>query len=364
MNQDSIAMRQAVSSDHYHILGVSETAGVEQIKAAYRRKALRLHPDKNPESLDAEERFKRCSEAYAVLSDPERRWSYDVNRKSNASAAEIVGDLLGEFVKSIRKRPRRGRDLRFDLALDFAEGARGVKRRISYTVVDDCRKCNATGAAPGGHKTCRDCDGRGDSKLSPHGLLPLRRPCSYCGGQGLRVAVACDACNGVGKVELRRQFVVSIESGARDGELKVVRGQGDPGANGGQAGDLKLTIKVAKHPLLRRDRADIRLDLPLSYATAALGGRIEVPTLDGRVRMTIPAGTQSGRTFRLRGKGILLSGAKGLGDQLVHIHVETPTQLKPAQTECLRHFADALEGRNEPLQAKYTTAVEALIADE
>ena len=146
--------------------------------------------------------------------------------------------------------------------------------------------------------------------------------------------------------------------------MKVVKGQGDPGANGGQAGDLKLTIKVAKHPLLRRDRADLRVDLPLSFVTAAMGGRIEVPTLDGRVRMTIPAGTQSGRTFRLRGKGILLAGATRMGDQLVHVQVETPTHLKPGQTELLGRFGETLDPRCEPRQAKYQAALEALAAEE
>ncbi|MCC6746404.1 MAG: DnaJ domain-containing protein [Deltaproteobacteria bacterium] len=321
--------------DHYQVLGVPRGATLEQIKAAYRRKALRLHPDKNA-SPEAEERFKRCSEAYSVLADATKRAAYDARTQFD-HVPESVSDLLNELLGPLRRR-RNGRDLRYELELTLEEVAHGARKRISFPVTEVCGACVGRGAAPGGAEACPSCQGRGDLRS---GFLSLPKPCPRCGGQGIRVTRACRSCDGVGRVEREKDFVVELAPGTRAGEIRRVPGEGEPGAFGGRAGDLFVTMRHAPHPFLQAQGADVVLELPVSVSTAAVGGTEEVPTLDGPVRLRVPPGTQPGRLLRLRGKG-LLDGARR-GDQIVKVVVEIPHELTDEQRELLLRV-DALSG--------------------
>jgi len=339
--------------DYYQLLGIPSSATVEQIKAAYRRQALRYHPDKNPDAADAVERFKLCSEAYTALSDPERRAEYDLRHQGRGVqdlARNVIGDILGR-----RGRRRDGSDLRFDLRLTLAEAAAGVTKRISFPATEVCRSCGGNGAAPGGTAPCPTCGGRGDLREGG-GLLSLPRPCPRCGGQGLMVTKACTVCGGVGTVEQERSYTVKLPAGVRGGDVKILDGEGEKGRGGGRSGDLHIIVALEPHPLLRLDGSDIALDLPVRLRTAAMGGAVTVPTLSGTVRMKIPAGTQSGRTFRLRGKGF--PATAGRGDQLVRVVVETPVALDLKARDLLQAFDESCGPGSHPMQEAFVAGVD------
>lgn len=339
--------------DYYQLLGVPPSATVEQIKAAYRRQALRYHPDKNPDAADAGERFKLCSEAFTVLSDPGRRAEYDQRqqgRKVQDLARNVIGDLLGR-----RGRRRDGGDLRFDLRLTLEEAASGVTKRISFPATEVCGSCGGNGAAAGGTAPCPTCGGRGDLREGG-GLLSLPRPCPRCGGQGLMVTKACPGCGGVGTVDQERSYTVKLPAGVRDGDVKILDGEGEKGRGGGRSGDLHIVVAHEPHPLLRLDRSDIVLELPLRLRTAAMGGTVTVPTLGGTVRMKIPAGTQSGRTFRLRGRGFPAS--VGRGDQLVRVVIETPVALDAGARDLLRAFDESCGPGSHPMHEAFVASVD------
>ena len=333
--------------DYYQLLGVRPGATVEQIKAAYRRQALRHHPDKNPGSEEAAERFKLCNEAYAVLSDPNRRSLYD-EQHSQRGVQDIARDIIGDILGRRRVQRRDGNDVRFDLRITLREAAQGVRRQIRFPAGAACPRCGGGGAAPGGTARCRNCDGRGDTR--DEGFLSLPRVCPVCGGQGVTITRACDACGGVGTVERQRTYSVKLPAGVRDGDVKILEGEGEPGSGGGRTGDLQIVVRVEPHPLLEQEGKNLLLDLPVRFATAALGGVVEVPTLGGHVRMKIPAGTQSGRTFRLRGKGF--PGPGGAGDQLVRVRVETPVDLDEKARKALEAFDSACGSQTHPLLAR------------
>lgn len=334
--------------DHYQLLGVPPTATVEQIKAAYRRRALRLHPDKNPDP-EATTRFQACSEAYSQLSDAELRQQYDARLMAEAGPGELVGGLISDLLGGRFKRKRAGRNLRYVLQISLEQAAAGVSRRIAVAVDELCPLCKGSGAALGGERACGDCGGRGD--LPKPGLLSLPQPCPGCGGQGRRVSIPCDRCEGVGMLVVERRFDVSLPAGVRDGDLRVVPGQGEPGLHGGPPGDLHVVIRVEPHPLFSRRGQDIELELPVDIATAALGGAVEVPTLEGMVRMQIPEGSQSGRVLRIRGKGV--TG----GDLHVRVIVETPLDLEPAQRAALSAASEQLRPEQLPRREGYRRAL-------
>lgn len=329
-----------MSETLYQLLGLPRDATMEQIKAAYRRRALRLHPDKNHGDREAEETFKHCSEAYAVLSDAKQRAAYDSELLLNSSPTEVVGGLLADLLGPRFRRKRAGHNVRHTLVLSLEDAARGVRRTVDLAVEQPCPVCHGGGARPGGLQPCSDCRGTGETPRE--GLFSLPRPCPGCGGRGKRIAALCDTCSGVGTVELAKRFVVTLPPGVRDGELHVVRGAGAPGLNGGAAGDLHVVVQVAAHAVFSRQGADLRLELPIDSITACLGGHAEVPTLESSVRMRIPPGTQSGRTLRLRGKG-MPAGRGRRGDLLVCIAVETPLELDEEQRSLMVALSRTLD---------------------
>lgn len=314
--------------DYYQVLGVPRTAPIEQIKAAYRRQALRHHPDKNGGSGEAEERFKRCSEAFTTLADASARAAYDARLWTELSPALLVGELFAGLTGGRWRRRRTGRDLRHELRLTLEQSAIGGRHRLSFVVESVCELCDGFGAAAEQLSPCAECEGRGEWR--PPGVLALPRPCPHCGGRGLRSRSSCRRCAGVGLVELPREVELRVRAGSVDGETLTLLGEGEPGRHGGRAGDLYVIVRIVDHPLLSRRGDDLLLELPVGPAAAVLGDTVEVPTLEGEVRLRIPAGTQAGELLRLAGRGMPRSGG-GRGDLLVRVAVETPVELGDEQ---------------------------------
>lgn len=344
--------------DHYKVLGVHPSATQEQLKAAYRRQALRYHPDKRPDDKDAAELFGACNDAFDLLSDEDRRAEYDRQRwMEGKGPRELVGSLVGDLLGTRKsRRKRHGRDVQARITLDLEEAALGVSRRIQFAAPEECGACGGTGAAPGGTRTCPECEGRGEMRDRSR-LISLPQPCPRCGGQRVVIEAACKACGALGTVERQREYLVRIPGGARSGDVKVVQGQGEPGRHGGVPGDLNVVVEVVKDPLFTIKGADLIIEVPVSLTMAARGGTVEVPTVEGEVRMKIPPGTQSGRTFRLRLKG--LSRGKARGDQLVKVVVETPVALGAEQAQALDALGQSLTVEMEPRQAEFRRKVAA-----
>lgn len=348
--------------DYYETLGVNRSAGDEEVKKAYRKLALKYHPDRNPGDKQAEERFKEISEAYQVLADPEKRAQYD--QFGHAAFGEggpfkggfdfttgfedIFGDIFGEFfgTGTGRRRARvRGEDLRYNLDLTFEEAVFGTEKKIKVPRQGLCDTCQGTGCKPGSSpRTCSSCRGRGQVSFQ-QGFFNVSRTCTQCRGEGTIITDPCTACNGQGRVRRFHTLSLKIPPGVDTGSRLKLRGEGESGASGGPPGDLYVVIQVAPHPLFVRDGLDIICEIPMSFVQAALGAEIDVPTLEGKVKMKVPAGTQSGKVFRLKGRGVRDVQSYRQGDQLVRAVVETPTRLTPRQKELLREFA-ALGGED------------------
>jgi len=366
----------AAQRDFYEVLGVRRDANADELKAAYRRLALAYHPDKNPNDKHAEDLFKQVSVAYAVLSDPEKRERYDRFGSAGTgdpfpggfpfqSVQDLFGGIWGEiFGPGRRKRAANGRDLRYTLELSFEEAAFGCEKSISFQTREPCTTCEGTGArgAARGMRPCQSCGGRGEIRVQ-QGFFTIGKNCTACGGHGQLVADPCPDCQGQGAVPRPREFTVKIPSGAVDGGVKMVRGQGEPGRHGSPPGDLHVILRVRPHPLFERKGDDIVCEVPLAFPQAALGAQIEVPTLDGRVKMKVPPGTQSGRVFRLRGKGIPRGGGPARGDQHVRVVIETPTQLTPRQRELLEAFARECGQDATPRSKSFFEKVKELLGD-
>ena len=358
--------------DYYEVLGVAPGAPLAEIKRSYRRLAMQWHPDKNPGDLDSEDRFKEINEAYAVLSDPERRAHYDRFGHAGGpgvssggagfgSVAEVFEGLFSDVFGG-RKKRRAGRDLRYTLEVSFEEAAFGCDKTIRFPTRRDCETCDGTGAKQGGLRTCAACHGKGELKAGT-GLLNVTRPCSTCAGAGKVVVDACPTCEGAGLRPIEREFSVKVAPGSKDGNVRMVAREGEPGRRGGSPGDLHVLLRVKPHPLFKRDGHDVVCDVPISFTQAALGAQVEVPTLDGKVKMRVPEGTQSGRVFRLRGKGIPREGGAATvrGDQLVRLMVETPTHLSERQRELLEELAHvAGEARSQPRRRRFLERVKVL----
>ena len=355
--------------DYYEVLGVSKTASDDEIKKAYRKLAKKYHPDLNPGDKEAEQKFKEANEAYEVLSDSTKRARYDqfghagVDPNYGAGAPGggfgggfggfdmgDLGDIFegffgGGFGSSRRANPnapRRGGDLQTSCTISFFEACKGVKREISIQRMETCSDCHGTGCEPGhSAQTCPDCHGTGQVRVTqrtPLGSMTSSRPCSRCGGKGKIVTNPCKKCNGNGRIRVTKKIEVSIPAGIDDGQTLAVRGQGDSGINGGPAGDLHVTVSVRPDTLFKRDGYDIWCEIPLTYMQAALGDELTVPTIDGKVKYTIPEGTQPGTVFRLRGKGVQNLNGRGRGDQYVEVTVEVPKGLSKAQKDALKNF--------------------------
>ena len=346
--------------DYYEVLGVQKNVSAQDLKSAFRKVALQYHPDRNPGNHEAEEKFKEASEAYEILSDPDRRGRYDrVGHAGVGGAAggdqfgggfqgvninDIFGEIFGDIFGGRGGRGRvsnRGADLRFNLEISFEEAAFGCRPKVPIPRPKKCDTCSGTGsksaAAP---KTCGTCGGAGEVRFT-QGFFAVSRPCTECGGTGAMVPDPCGKCRGSGKVPNEEVIEVNIPAGVDNGTRVRLTGQGEPGDRGGPAGDLYVTVIVREHPLFQREDYDVFCEVPISFTQAALGAKIDVPTLDGKVKMTIPEGSQSGKVFRLKGKGVphLHSGQRG--DQHVRVIVETPTGLTAKQRELLEKFAES-----------------------
>jgi len=360
--------------DYYFVLDVERTATAQEIKSAYKKKAIELHPDRNPDDPVAEERFKVASEAYAVLSDPDKRARYD--RLGHAafggpgggpggfdpvdigSMAEILEGLLGDVFGGRRKRTRGARDLTYDLELSFVEAASGVEKMISVTRPETCDACDGSRAETGSKiEECTPCRGRGTVRYQ-RGFFATSRPCQSCRGTGKKIEKPCKACSGEGLVPKEAELEVKIPAGVEDGAVRTVRGAGERVEGG--TGDLHVTVKIAEHPLFTREGADIHCTVPVSFPQAVLGAQIEVPTLEAKVNMKLPAGTQSGRMFRLRGKGIPVFGGAGKGDQLVMVMVEVPEKINRRQRKLLEELAEEMGMETHPQQSSFLEKLKAL----
>lgn len=363
--------RSWLEKDFYKVLGVEESATAEEIKKAYRRLAQKNHPDANPDDPGAEERFKEISEAYSVLSDPEQRRQYDQVRRMAATGGgfgpggfggytqniriEDLEDLLGGFglgdifgFGGRSRGPQRGADIQADLSISFEDAAHGLTTQITVNGPGPCSRCNGTGAEPGTTvTTCPTCRGRGVIAQN-QGFFSFSQPCPQCGGSGRIVSNPCTHCRGTGSEHRSRNLTVKIPAGVKDGSILRLRGKGAPGPGGGPAGDVLVRIRVAPSRVFGRRGNDLTVTVPITYTEATLGARIDVPTLDGTVKLKIPPGTPSGKTFRVRGKGIAPERGR-TGDLLVTVQVAVPSRVSREERKLLEDLAALQSNPREEL---------------
>ncbi len=383
--------------DYYEVLGVSKNTSADEIKKAFRNLALQYHPDRVPQEKkkEAEEKFKEISEAYEVLSDAQKRANYDQYGHAGLEGTfrgggftwqdfthfEDLRDIFGGFDLSDlfrgfgfetdafegygdsprgRAGSRRGRDLEYELEIQFDEAAFGVEKAITIPKYETCGSCNGSGAKRGSKReTCGMCGGRGQVRQST-GFFTIAQTCTRCGGEGSVIKAPCPSCGGRGRVQARRTIKVKIPAGIDSGMRLRMTGEGEAGERGGRGGDLYVLIRVKPHEIFERSSSDINCEVPINFTTAVFGGEIDVPTLEGKVRMKIPAGTQSGRIFRLKGKGIARLHEYGRGDELVKVHVETPTELTSDQKRILKDFARVASEDPGPLSRSFTDKMKRL----
>jgi molecular chaperone DnaJ len=358
--------------DYYELLAVTRGATDEELKKAYRKLAIQYHPDRNPGSKEAEDNFKLINEAYQVLSDPEKRAQYDrFGHAAFQGAAggpggfggfdfsqgfeEVFSDIFGDFFGTGRGRTRshtrRGDDLRYDLEIDFEEAARGTEKSVKFQRLTQCDECHGSRSKGGAAsvRTCPNCRGTGQVRTQ-QGFFSIATTCGNCRGEGSIITDPCVKCQGQGRIRKAESLSVRIPAGVDNGSRLKLRSEGEAGFAGGPAGDLYVVIHVKEHPLFVRQENDVIIEVPISFPQAALGAEVDVPTLEGKVKLRIPAGTQSSKVLRLKGKGIVDLHGYGRGDQLVKIVVETPKRLTARQRELLEEFAKASgEDVNHPL---------------
>jgi len=354
----------AEKRDYYEILGVSRDADETELKKAYRKLAKQYHPDMNPNDKDAEAKFKEINEAYAVLSDPQKRKQYDMYGHSGLDGTGFDGfsgfggfdfgfeDIFDTFFggspfgRSTRRKsgPRRGNDLKYSLEISFLEAAFGVTKEINVTRMQLCHVCGGSGSKPGTKpETCRHCNGTGQIRhvqATPFGQMVNMRTCEVCRGEGTIITNPCDECRGNGRVQKISKISINVPAGIDNGQTISLRGEGEPGMMGGPPGDLYVSIRVKPHPLFKREGYDVICEIPITFTQAALGAELEIPTLEGTIKYNIPEGTQTGTVFRLKNKGIKHLRSNAKGDQLVRVNVEVPTKLSAKQKELLKQFAE------------------------
>ncbi|MDY3281825.1 molecular chaperone DnaJ [Dysosmobacter sp.] len=365
--------------DFYEVLGVSKGASEDEIKKAYKKMARKYHPDLNPGDKTAEEKFKEVNEAYEVLSDPQKKARYDqyghagVDPNFGAGAGfdgagfdfGDLGDIFGSFFgggfgggrRANPNAPQRGESIRMSVSISFEEAAFGCEKSVTLDRYEQCDTCHGSGCAAGtSPEVCPDCHGTGTVQVrrqTPMGVFASTSPCGRCGGKGRIIHQPCPDCRGSGSVRKRRTIQATIPAGIDDGQTISIRGQGHAGVNGGPAGDLLITITVRPHEIFRREGTSVLCDAPITYVQAVLGAELEIPTIDGKVKYTLPEGTQTGTTFRLKGKGIPSLNGGRRGDQYVTVHIETPRNLNREQKEALKKFADTLGENNHEEWKKF-----------
>jgi molecular chaperone DnaJ len=360
--------------DFYEILGVSKAATEQEIKTAYRKLAVKYHPDKNPDDRQAEEQFKQAAEAYSVLGDPQKRAHYDrfgasglgTSAGFDPSIFSEFGDIFGDFFgfgdlfgggPRRRAAAQRGSDLRYDLQVSFREAAFGLKTKIQVPRLEACPACRGTGAAPGsGPSACPTCQGQGQVRYQ-QGFFSISRTCQQCQGSGQVVQHPCPECRGQGRRQREKTLELKIPAGVDSGSRLRVSGEGEAGPQGGPPGDLYVVLHVEEDEVFERQDTHLYCTVPVSFPQAALGAELSVPTLEGEERLKIPEGTQSGSVFRLKGKGLASLNGRGRGDQFVTVQVVTPTKLNREQKKLLERLAETSQTDNRPLEKKNTHKV-------
>ena len=377
--------------DFYDILGVNRDASDEDIKKSYRKLAMKFHPDRNPDSKDAEDKFKEAKEAYEILSEPEKRRAYDayghagVNPQMGGGPggfgggaggegfggfSEAFGDIFGEIFGGARGRGGqqvyRGADLRYNMDITLEQAARGTETKIRIPSLDECATCHGSGAKPGTKaKTCHTCNGQGQVRLQ-QGFFSIQQTCPTCHGTGKVIPEPCTACGGAGRTKNHKTLSVKIPAGVDDGDRIRLSGEGEGGMNGGPPGDLYVVVQLKPHSVFQREGADLHCEMPISFTVAALGGEINIPTLEGEAKIKIPAETQSGQVFRLRGKGIRPIRQTSAGDLMCHVVVETPVRLTERQRELLRELEEINKkdgDRHNPRAKSFMDKVKDFFAD-
>lgn len=346
--------------DLYEVLGVNRDASEDEMKKAYRKLAMKYHPDRNPDNKEAEEKFKEAKEAYEILTDANKRAAYDryghdgVNPQMGGGAggqgfdgfADAFGDIFGDIFGGGgggrgRSNVYRGADLRYNLEITLEQAAHGTETKIRIPTMEECEVCHGSGAKAGTQpKTCPTCNGSGQVRLQ-QGFFSIQQTCHKCHGTGRFIADPCKSCGGAGRIKQHKTLAVKIPAGVDEGDRIRLAGEGEHGVNGGPPGDLYVQIHLKQHAVFQRDHNDLHCEMPISFTTAALGGEIEIPTLDGAASIKIPAETQSGRVFRLRGKGIKGVRSHTHGDLMCHVVVETPVNLTERQKELLRELEES-----------------------
>ena len=366
--------------DYYEVLGVQKGASTDEIKKAYRKQAMKYHPDRNPGNTEAEEKFKECAEAYEVLSDDDKRARYDqfgfggVDPDYGAGQGGgygsgfggfgdfgDLGDIFGSFFgggtsRASANAPRRGENVGARLEVTFEEAAFGCDKEVSAARIENCSACGGSGSADGKVETCSMCRGAGQVRTQQNFMgmtMQSSTTCPQCSGRGKIVKNPCNTCKGKGKVRRTQRIKVKIPAGVDHGQSLRVRGEGCVGSNGGPSGDLLVEIYIKRHPIFSREDYTVLCEVPITFAQAALGAEIQVPTLDGKVSFDLPEGTQTGTTFTLAGKGIPMVGRNRRGDQRFTVVVETPTKLTREQKELLRQLDDTLEIKSNPKGKKF-----------
>ena len=375
--------------DYYEVLGVSKNASDDEIKKAYRALAKKYHPDMNPGDKEAEERFKEVNQAYAVLSDPDKKSKYDRFGPEAAEGGAGYGDGFGGFgfsgegfdisdifegffggggTRGHRNGPARGDDLLQKIFISFEEAAFGCKKEIKYSRVEKCAECGGTGCAAGtSPKVCSKCGGTGQIKVqqrTPLGVFQTTKTCDACGGAGQTIANPCKTCRGTGITNVSKTLEVSVPAGIDNGQRITLRGMGNCGKNGGPSGDLYIAVQVRAHSVFTRDGFNIYCEIPITFPEAALGAEIRIPTLEGDTTYTIPEGTQTGTTFRMRGKGIQNVNGRGRGDQYVRVNIEVPKNLSDKQKKLLREFEETSTDENQVKRKSFWDKVKDALKDK
>ncbi len=360
--------------DYYEILGVSKSANTQELKKSYRKLAMKYHPDRNPDNSEAETRFKEAKEAYEVLSDEQKRAAYDRYGHAavdgsgggdagfsgfsggSASFSDIFGDVFGDiFGGRSNDGSNRGSDLRYTLELDLEQAVKGANIEVKIPTQVTCNTCKGTGAKPGTRPvSCSTCGGSGQIRMQ-QGFFSVQQTCPTCRGRGQIIKDPCSSCQGSGRISKEKKLNVKIPPGVDTGDRVRLAGEGEAGTHGAPSGDLYVQISIREHPIFRRENKDLYCEVPISFTDAALGGELEVPTLDSRVKLKIPPETQSGKLFRLRGKGVIPVRGGSPGDLLCYVIVETPVRLNKHQKELLREFQKSLEQDEKKQSPKKTS---------